>query len=197
MNGKLVHQFSNMSSFAEQMLVHENAVARIDRDIPLDRAALVGCGVLTGVGAVIHAAKVKPGATVAVIGCGGVGLSVVSGAILAGAGRVIAIDMPGAETRRPLPGQHKFVFVQFKHPPDPPGAPGMRGAAVRLAPRPAISVAGSDSAAARVASNVPSAMSDSARRAPCASGRAAIAVATVPTAPRPAPTAAGPRETAG
>lgn len=93
MNGKLVHQFSNLSSFAEQMLVHENAVVKIDPDLPLDRAALVGCGVLTGVGAVIHAAKVKPGSTVAVIGCGGVGLSVVSGAILAGAGRVIAIDM--------------------------------------------------------------------------------------------------------
>ncbi|WP_377299463.1 Zn-dependent alcohol dehydrogenase [Rhizobium sp. SGZ-381] len=93
LNGKLVHQFSNLSSFAEQMLVHENAIVKINRDVPLDRAALVGCGVLTGVGAVIHAAQVKPGSTVAVIGCGGVGLSVVSGAMLAGAGRIIAIDM--------------------------------------------------------------------------------------------------------
>lgn len=92
MNGQLVHQFSNLSSFAEQMLVHENAVVKIDRDLPLDRAALVGCGVLTGVGAVIHAAKIEAGSTVAVIGCGGVGLSVVSGAVLAGAGRIIAID---------------------------------------------------------------------------------------------------------
>lgn len=92
LNGELVHQFSNLSSFAEQMLVHENAVVKIDRDIPLDRAALVGCGVLTGVGSVIHAAKIEPGSTVAVIGCGGVGLSVVSGAVLAGAGRIIAID---------------------------------------------------------------------------------------------------------
>ena len=92
LNGELVHQFSNLSSFAEQMLVHENAVVKIDRDLPLDRAALVGCGVLTGVGAVIHAAKVHPGAMVAVIGCGGVGLSVISGAVLAGAGRIIAID---------------------------------------------------------------------------------------------------------
>src|SRR3954471_12042084 len=50
-NGALVHQFSNLSSFAEQMLVHENALVRIDKDVPLDRAALVGCGVLTGVGA--------------------------------------------------------------------------------------------------------------------------------------------------
>jgi S-(hydroxymethyl)glutathione dehydrogenase/alcohol dehydrogenase len=93
LNGKLMNQFANLSSFAEMMLVHENAVVKVDRDVPLDRAALVGCGVLTGVGAVIHAAKVKPGATVAIIGCGGVGLSVVSGARLAGAGRIIAIDM--------------------------------------------------------------------------------------------------------
>ena len=93
MGGNLVHQFSNLSSFAEMMLVHENALVKINRDIPLDRASLVGCCVLTGVGAVIHAAKVKPGSTVAVIGCGGVGLSVVSGALLAGAGRIIAIDM--------------------------------------------------------------------------------------------------------
>lgn len=91
-NGSLVNQFSNLSSFAEQMLVHENALVKINPDVPLDRAALVGCGVLTGFGAVIHAAKVKPGATVAVIGCGGVGLSVVSGAAIAGAGRIIAID---------------------------------------------------------------------------------------------------------
>jgi S-(hydroxymethyl)glutathione dehydrogenase / alcohol dehydrogenase len=92
MNGKVVHQFANLSCFAEQMLVHENAIVKIDRDIPLDRASLVGCGVLTGVGSVIHAAKVQPGATVVVIGCGGVGLSVVAGAQLAGAGRIIAVD---------------------------------------------------------------------------------------------------------
>jgi S-(hydroxymethyl)glutathione dehydrogenase/alcohol dehydrogenase len=93
MKDRLVHQFSNLSSFGEQMLVHENAVVKIRPDVPLDRAALVGCGVLTGVGAVVHAAKVKPGSTVVVIGCGGVGLSVVNGAVLAGAGRVIAVDM--------------------------------------------------------------------------------------------------------
>ena len=69
-------------------------MAKIDPDIPLDRAALVGCGVLTGVGAVFNAAKVEPGSTVAVIGCGGVGLSTVNGAALAGAERIIAIDTP-------------------------------------------------------------------------------------------------------
>jgi len=93
MGGNLVHQFANLSSFAEMMLVHENALVKINPDVPLDRASLVGCGVLTGVGAVVHAAKVKAGSTVAVIGCGGVGLSVVNGALLAGASRIIAIDM--------------------------------------------------------------------------------------------------------
>ncbi len=91
-DGELMNQFLNLSSFAEQMLVHENAIVKIDPDIPLDRAALVGCGVMTGVGAVFNAAKVEPGSTVAVIGCGGVGLSAVNGAALAGAERIIAID---------------------------------------------------------------------------------------------------------
>ena len=90
--GELMHQAFNLSCFAEEMLVHENAFVKIDGDIPLDRAALVGCGVMTGVGAVFNAAKVEPGATVAVIGCGGVGLSAVNGAALAGAERIIAID---------------------------------------------------------------------------------------------------------
>jgi len=90
--GELLHQAFNLSCFAEQMLVHENAMVKIDPDIPLDRAALVGCGVMTGVGAVFNAAKVEPGATVAVIGSGGVGLSAVNGAALAGAERIIAID---------------------------------------------------------------------------------------------------------
>lgn len=87
-----VAQFLNLSSFAEHMLVHEHAVAKIREDMPLDRAALIGCGVTTGVGAVIHTAAIEPGSSVAVIGCGGVGLSCVNGAELAGAGRIIAID---------------------------------------------------------------------------------------------------------
>ena len=91
-NGQQLNQAFNLSSFAEQMLVHENSMVKIDDDIPLDRAALVGCGVMTGVGAVFNAAKVEPGSTVAVIGCGGVGLSAVNGAALAGAERIIAID---------------------------------------------------------------------------------------------------------
>jgi S-(hydroxymethyl)glutathione dehydrogenase/alcohol dehydrogenase len=95
--GEVLHQFMNLSSFGEAMLVHENAVVKIDDDLPLDRAAVVGCGVMTGVGAVFNAAKVEPGTTVAVIGCGGVGLSAVNGAALAGAGRIIAIDTLAAK----------------------------------------------------------------------------------------------------
>ena len=90
--GEVLHQAFNLSAFAEQMLVHEHAVVKIDPAIPLDRATLVGCGVMTGVGAVFHAAKVEPGSTVAVIGCGGIGLSAVNGAAIAGAERIIAID---------------------------------------------------------------------------------------------------------
>jgi S-(hydroxymethyl)glutathione dehydrogenase / alcohol dehydrogenase len=72
--------------------VHEYALVKIDPAIPLDRATLVGCGVITGVGAVINTARVPAGSTVAVIGCGGVGLSAVNGAALAGASRIIALD---------------------------------------------------------------------------------------------------------
>lgn len=91
-NGTPIAQFLNLSSFAEYMLIHEHALAKIRPDMPLDRAALIGCGVTTGVGAVIHTAAVEPGATVAVIGCGGVGLSCINGAELAGASRIFAID---------------------------------------------------------------------------------------------------------
>lgn len=91
--GTEIVQFADLSSFAEQMLVHEHAIVKIREEMPLDRAALIGCAVTTGVGSVFHTAKVEPGGTVAVIGCGGVGLSCVNGAALAGAGRIIAVDM--------------------------------------------------------------------------------------------------------
>lgn len=85
-------QFLNLSSFAEQMLIHEHACVAIHEEIGMDRAALIGCAVMTGVGAVMHTAKVRPGDTVAIIGCGGIGLSAINGAAIAGAGRIIAID---------------------------------------------------------------------------------------------------------
>ncbi|WFR73449.1 zinc-binding dehydrogenase [Prescottella defluvii] len=88
-----VHQFLNVSSFAEQLLVHETAAVRINPEMPLDLAALIGCGVTTGLGAVLNKARVAPGDTVAVIGCGGIGLSAVQGARIAGASRIIAVDL--------------------------------------------------------------------------------------------------------
>ena len=91
--GELLHQFFMTASFAEQLLVHEHGLVKITKDIPLDRAALIGCGVTTGVGAVFNTAKVQAGQTVAVIGCGGIGLNCIQGAAIAGAGRVIAVDM--------------------------------------------------------------------------------------------------------
>jgi S-(hydroxymethyl)glutathione dehydrogenase/alcohol dehydrogenase len=92
-DGAPVHQFINLSSFAEQMLVHEHAVVKIDRDFPLDKAAILGCGVTTGLGASINTAGIRHGDTVAVIGMGAVGVSAVQGALIAGATRIIAIDM--------------------------------------------------------------------------------------------------------
>src|ERR1700753_246435 len=90
--GEVLNQAFQLSVFAEQMVVHEHAIVKINQEIPLDRAALVGCGVMTGVGAVFNTAKVEPGSTVAVLGCGGIGLSAVNGAALAGAARIIAVD---------------------------------------------------------------------------------------------------------
>lgn len=91
-SGEPMTQFLNLSSFAERMLIHENALVKVTPEMPLDKAALLGCGVATGLGAVFNTAGVKPGETVAVIGCGGVGLSAVQGARIAGAGMIIAID---------------------------------------------------------------------------------------------------------
>lgn len=80
------------AAFAEYSLVHENQLAKVPEELPFPQAAILGCGCVTGAGAAINTANVKPGDTVAVIGVGGVGLNVISGARLAGAGRIIAID---------------------------------------------------------------------------------------------------------
>ncbi len=88
-----IGQLYHLSSFAEKMLVHETAVVKIRPDMPLDRAALIGCAVMTGFGAVVNTAAVPVGASVAVIGCGGVGLAAVLGAVAVGASKIIAIDL--------------------------------------------------------------------------------------------------------
>jgi S-(hydroxymethyl)glutathione dehydrogenase/alcohol dehydrogenase len=91
-DGGLVRQFGGIGSYASKMLLHENSVVRIDPDIPFDRAALVGCGVLTGVGAALRSSGMRAGQTVAVFGVGGVGLSIVQGARIGGARQIIAVD---------------------------------------------------------------------------------------------------------
>jgi Zn-dependent alcohol dehydrogenase len=92
-SGRRLHHFLGVSSFAEYAVVPESAATVIDPSMPLDRAALIGCGVLTGVGAVRNTARVQAGARVAVFGCGGVGLSVIQGARLAGAATIVAVDV--------------------------------------------------------------------------------------------------------
>ncbi len=91
--GEPLRQFIGISSYAERMLLHENSVVKIDPDLPLDRAALVGCGVLTGVGAALRTSGLEAGQTVAVFGCGGVGLSIVQGARIGGARQIIGVDV--------------------------------------------------------------------------------------------------------
>jgi S-(hydroxymethyl)glutathione dehydrogenase/alcohol dehydrogenase len=98
--GRRVTPFVGLGGFASHMLVSEQVIAPIPEEMPLDKAALLGCAVHTGVGAVRHTAKVGLGDTVAVIGCGGVGLNVVQGAKLAGASRVIAVDLVRAKLER-------------------------------------------------------------------------------------------------
>lgn len=102
-NGDPVMQMLNLSAFCEQMLIHENACVAIDKDMPLDRAAVLGCAVTTGAGTIFNAANITPGESVAVIGCGGVGLAAINAAKIAGAGKVIAAD--------PLPEKRELAKV--------------------------------------------------------------------------------------
>ncbi len=90
--GRPVHHYMGTSTFAEYTVVPEIALAKVRRDAPLNRICLLGCGITTGIGAVLHTARVEPGASVAVFGLGGVGLSAVQGAVLAGAERIIGVD---------------------------------------------------------------------------------------------------------
>src|SRR5688572_30752988 len=95
--GTAVASFLGVGGFAEKVILADNAVIRIAKDMPFDRAALLGCAVITGYGAARYCANVKPGDDVAVFGCGGVGLNIIQGAKLAGAGLIIAIDLDDAK----------------------------------------------------------------------------------------------------
>jgi len=91
-DGKVVPGFTGCGTFAEEMIVPEAAVIPVPKDIPLDIVSLIGCGVTTGVGAAINTADIRPGTSVAVIGCGGVGIAAIQGARIAGAAEIVAID---------------------------------------------------------------------------------------------------------
>ena len=91
--GREIKHFAGVSSFSEYSVIPERAVLKIPNDFPLDKAALLGCGVITGVGAVFNAARVKPGSSVAVFGTGGVGVNVIQRAAIAGAEIIIAVDI--------------------------------------------------------------------------------------------------------
>ena len=99
-DGAEVHAFVGLGGFADHMLVSERALVRLPDEMPLDKGALLGCAVLTGVGAVRHRANVQSGQTVAVIGCGGVGLNAIQAARLVGAGRIVAVDLNAAKLER-------------------------------------------------------------------------------------------------
>jgi S-(hydroxymethyl)glutathione dehydrogenase/alcohol dehydrogenase len=90
--GRTLHHYMGTSTFADYTVVPEIALAKVRKDAPLEKVCLLGCGITTGIGAVLNTAKVEPGASVAVFGLGGVGLSVVQGATMAKAGRIFAVD---------------------------------------------------------------------------------------------------------
>src|SRR5207249_6023504 len=123
--GRMLHHYMGTSTFAEYTIVPEIALAKIRRDAPLEKVCLLGCGITTGIGAVLNTAKVHPGATVAVFGLGGIGLSVVQGCVMAGAGRIIGIDT----------NPEKFAMARRLGATDvldPATVPGLAGAVVEI-----------------------------------------------------------------
>ena len=93
LNGQPLFHYMGTSTFSEYTVLPEIALAKVNPAAPLDKICLLGCGITTGIGAVLNTAKVEPGASVAVFGLGGIGLSVIQGAVMAGAERIIAIDI--------------------------------------------------------------------------------------------------------
>ncbi len=111
-NGEMVHHYMGTSTFANYTVLPEIAVAKIRQDAPFDKVCYIGCGVTTGIGAVINTAKVEPGSNVVVFGLGGIGLNVIQGARLVGADRIVGIDLN--EAKRPL--AEKFGMTDFINP---------------------------------------------------------------------------------
>jgi S-(hydroxymethyl)glutathione dehydrogenase/alcohol dehydrogenase len=111
---KMVHHYMGTSTFSNFTVLPEIALAKIREDAPFDKICYIGCGVTTGIGAVINTAKVRPGSNVAVFGLGGIGLNVIQGARMVGADRIIGIDLNPA--KRPL--AEKFGMTDFINPND-------------------------------------------------------------------------------
>ena len=112
LGGETIHHYMGTSTFAEYTVVPEIALAKIREDAPFDKVCYIGCGVTTGIGAVINTAKVEPGANVVVFGLGGIGLNVIQGARLAGADKIVGVDLNAA--KRPL--AEKFGMTHFVNP---------------------------------------------------------------------------------
>ena len=112
LGGQMVHHYMGTSTFSNATVLPEIAVAKIREDAPLDKVCTIGCGVTTGIGAVIHTAKVEAGANVVVFGLGGIGLNVIQGARLAGANRIVGVDTN--PKKRPL--AEKFGITHFVNP---------------------------------------------------------------------------------
>ncbi len=112
LNGRMVHHYMGCSTFANYTVLPEIALAKIREDAPFDKVCYIGCGVTTGIGAVINTAKVEPGANVVVFGLGGIGLNVIQGARLAGADKIIGVDINPA--RKAL--AEKFGMTHFVNP---------------------------------------------------------------------------------
>ncbi len=91
--GRRIYHFANSAAYANHAIIHESSAIRIGKHIPLEKACLVGCALAAGIGAAMNTAKVEPGQSVAVFGCGGVGLNVIQGARLAGASSILAVDL--------------------------------------------------------------------------------------------------------
>jgi S-(hydroxymethyl)glutathione dehydrogenase / alcohol dehydrogenase len=108
--GKQILHFMGTSTFSEYTVLPEISIAKINKEAPLEKVCLLGCGITTGIGAVINTAKVQPGSTVAIFGLGGVGLSCIQGAVMAKAGRILAVDInPDKEEMARALGATDFV----------------------------------------------------------------------------------------
>src|SRR5436853_6584773 len=117
LEGRMLHHYMGCSTFANYTVLPEIAVAKIREDAPFDKVCYFGCGVTTGIGAVINTAKVEPGANVVVFGLGGIGLNVVQGARMAGANMIVGVDLnPARESLA-----RKFGMTHFVNPKDVKG----------------------------------------------------------------------------